>query len=101
MSDTTAAHALVEAVSDVDGLADVVDALGCGTTAAEPWRAAVADFVLEGLCALRKISRTDEGRLLGTPPATKARHAADPQSRQLLDDDDEEPVPKGKKKYYN
>ena len=101
LSDTTAAHALVEAVSDVDGLADVVDALGCGTTAAEPWRAAVADFVLEGLCALRKISRTDEGRLLGTPPATKARHAADPQSRQLLDDDDEEPVPKGKKKYYN
>ncbi len=33
--------------------------------ARSPARASIADFILEGLCALKKISRTDDGRLLG------------------------------------
>jgi hypothetical protein len=65
----------------------------------EPLRAALADFVLEGLCALRKITRTDEGRLLGTPSAGRAKSAETRHLEQLMEDD--EPAVKGKKKYYN
>ena len=64
-------------------------------------RAAVADFVLEGLCALKKISRTDEGQLFASPsPARPREREPKPRSiEQLMEDD--EPTVKGKKKYYN
>ena len=58
---------------------------------AEPLRAAVADFVLEGLCALKKISRTDEGRLFASAPPA-ARQARQPRRatlEQLMEEDDE------------
>ena len=56
-------------------------------------------MVLEGLCALKKISRTDNGRL-HAPPATGARKR-DPQREfdQIMNE--EEAALKGKKKYYN
>ena len=63
----------------------------------EPLRASIADLILEGLCALKKISRSDEGRLFGTPSAPRPRQEAR-QPETLLDD---EPAVKGKKKYYN
>jgi hypothetical protein len=73
--------------------------LGAGGRDAEPARAAAADFLLEGLCALKKISRTDEGRLFGTPAATRPR--SEPRVVESLTEDDDEPVGRGKKKYYN
>ncbi len=63
-------------------------------------RAAVADFILEGLCALKKISRTDEGQLHATPGPTGPRERTEERTIQSLMDEDETPV-KGKKKYYN
>ena len=67
--------------------------------ASAPLRASLADFVLEGLCALRKITRTDDGRLLGTPAPSRSKSADARHLEQLMDDD--EPAAKGKKKYYN
>ena len=64
-----------------------------------PLRASLADFVLEGLCALRKITRTDEGRLLGTPSPSRSKNSESRHLEQLMEDD--EPAAKGKKKYYN
>ena len=56
--------------------------------------------MLEGLCALKKISRTDEGRLSGAPGrADAAAPRASATIEQLMEDD--EPTAKGKKKYYN
>ena len=64
-----------------------------------PHLAAAVDFVLEGLHAQKRISRTDSGRLYATAPVRE-----DPRrSIEALMDDDEEDTPTGgrKKKYYN
>ena len=98
LSDTTPAADLLAAIDDIDGFDAVLAALGAGAQDPEPVRAAAADFVLEGLCALKKISRTDEGRLFGSPAAPRPR--PEPKNLdELLEDD--EPAVKGKKKYYN
>lgn len=100
LSDVTAAGALLELVGPVPGLLQAVDRLGDGSGTPDTVRASVADFVLEGLCALRRISRSDEGRLLGTSPAPRPK----PERRAFegLDDlEDDELAPKGRKKYYN
>ena len=98
LSDTASAADLLAAVAPIDGFGRALAALGGGDRLADPGRAAVADFILEGLCALKKISRTDDGRLLGTP--TQARPRPEPQGLDQLMEDDE-PAVKGKKKYYN
>ena len=98
LADTTPAAALLEAVQRIDGFDRALATLGATPRDAEPARAAVADFLLEGLCALKKISRTDEGRLFGTTPA---RARPEPRVVESLTDDDDEPVGRGKKKYYN
>jgi magnesium chelatase subunit I len=97
LADTTPAAALLDTVQRIDGVEAALAALGGGTRETEPSRAAVADFLLEGLCALKKISRTDEGRLFGTTPA---RPRGEPRVVEPLTDDDDEPVARGKKKYY-
>ncbi len=63
---------LLGAVHAVDGLDRVTAVAGVPPQASEPLRAAAADFVLEGLCALKKISRTDEGRLQAVPARGRA-----------------------------
>jgi magnesium chelatase subunit I len=99
LSDTSPAADLVEVTDHIDGFEAVITALGVRPQDPEPLRAAVADFVLEGLCALKKISRTDEGRLFGTPAAAP-RPRPEPKTLDELMEDDE-PAVKGKKKYYN
>jgi magnesium chelatase subunit I len=100
LSDTAPATVLLERVEPIKGLARAMAALGVRESKpSDPMRAALADFVLEGLCALRKITRTDEGRLLGTPSPGRAKSAEARHLEQLLEDD--EPAVKGKKKYYN
>jgi magnesium chelatase subunit I len=99
LTDTSSAVDLLQAVASIDGFDDVAGALGAGPRASEPLRAAVSDFILEGLCALKKISRTDQGQLFATP-AVRQRERPDQRSIEQLMQDDESPV-KGKKKYYN
>jgi magnesium chelatase subunit I len=101
LTDSTGSTTLLQAVEGVDGLARAVGALGLNLKDGEPARASATDFVLEGLCALRKISRTEEGTLLATPSERKPRDPRQERAAEaLMDEDDEAPV-KGKKKFYN
>jgi magnesium chelatase subunit I len=103
LSDTTAAEQLLVATDSIDRFDDVLDAFAGSESASMPMRAAVADFVLEGLCALRKISRTDSGQLFASPPQNRAR-PPQPDARtleDLMEDDDEQQVRGRKKKFYN
>jgi hypothetical protein len=77
-----------------------IDALGGRTADNDPARASIADFILEGLCAMKKISRTDEGRLYAQPQAAKPHPRDERRTLEQLMEEDETPV-KGKKKYYN
>jgi magnesium chelatase subunit I len=105
LSDTTPAGVLLETVTDIPGVADAIAGLGAGADAPDAVRAAAADFLLEGLCALRRISRSDEGRLLGSSSTPKPK--AQPVRFEDLDDEDEDAddgsMPRGRKKkrYYN
>jgi magnesium chelatase subunit I len=98
LSDTSSAADLLDAVEPIDGFSRVTAAIGARDPDADPLRASVADFVLEGLCALKKISRSEDGRLLGSPTPQRVR--AEPRNLDQLMEDDE-PTVKGKKKYYN
>ncbi|HXT71926.1 MAG TPA: hypothetical protein VN700_19385 [Vicinamibacterales bacterium] len=101
LSDTSSAEQLLEAVSDIDRFDDVLDTLAGGEGGDAPTRAAVADFILEGLCALRKISRTEGGQLFASPPQAKSRdRQPDPRTLEELLDDDEQSRGR-KKKFYN
>jgi magnesium chelatase subunit I len=99
LSDSTSSAALLDAVAEIDGLQRGAAALGLSATDPAS-RAAISDFVLEGLCALKKISRTDEGRLLAVPSERKNRDPRQERVEMMMEDQDEAPV-KGKKKFYN
>lgn len=104
LSDTTGAERLLESIAGVSEFHDVLPHLRIPVGTSDGARASLADFVLEGLCATKKISRTDEGRLEGSPQERKPRRERDEESdlRAMLEED-EEPGgrPKGRKKYYN
>jgi magnesium chelatase subunit I len=101
LADSTGSAALLQAVQGVDGLARAVAALGLNLKDGEPARASAADFVLEGLCALRKISRTEKGTLLATPTERKPRDPRQDRAVEALMEDDDEAPARGKKKFYN
>jgi magnesium chelatase subunit I len=102
LSDTSSSDALLDAVDDIDQFSEVLAEFQ-GASAPAPVRAAAADFILEGLCALRKISRTEGGQLFASPPAAKPRERQiDPRSIEALmaeDEDDDQPRGRRKKTY--
>jgi magnesium chelatase subunit I len=100
LADTMSAADLLRAVDPIEGFGRLMAALGAHKGDPEPVRAAVADFALEGLCALKKISRTEAGRLLGAPTSSPARGRQEARTLEDLMDEDE-PAARGKKKYYN
>ena len=70
---------------------------GSGAGAPAPAVASAIDFVLEGLYAQKKISRSDErGYAAGTEPAARR-----PSRREEQAVEEEIRLPGGKKKYYN
>jgi magnesium chelatase subunit I len=99
LSDTAPAAQVLAAVESIDGFDRLSAAVGATDRSSDQLRASVADFILEGLCALKRITRTDEGRLQGSP-ATSTRGRAESRAFESLIDD-EAPSGKGKKKYYN
>ncbi|HWB16783.1 MAG TPA: hypothetical protein VG538_10285 [Vicinamibacterales bacterium] len=99
LSDTSPAADLLAAVDRIAGFDRVATAIGARAEDANALRASVADFILEGLYALKRISRTDDGKLMGAPAPARPRPEA--RSVESLLDDDDEPAGKGKKKYYN
>jgi magnesium chelatase subunit I len=99
LTDTTSAAEVLEQAAQVQGLVDLAHEAGVPADADAPLLAAVIDFVLEGLYALKKISRNDE----------RGYHASEtgvrrPLHKPLAPDDEpaaERGRGQGRKKYYN
>ena len=82
----------------MQGLLELVGQIGIGTDTPPPVVASAVDFILEGLYALKKISRTDEWQYQGAEPARRPIRAAAPDPTL----DRELPLTgTSKKKYYN
>jgi len=95
LGDMAPAAELVAAAKDVQGLDAAASHIG--GAAEPPRRAAAIDFVLEGLCALKRISRADSGRLTAAEP----RRPREAPARGMEVFEEEEVMPRGRKKYYN
>ena len=98
LSDVTPAHDVVEQTAGVQGLRELAERAGVAPDAPVPAVASAIDFVLEGLCAQRKISRSDERGYQAVEPSSSRR----PTRREEQVMEEEFRVPgQGKKKYYN
>jgi magnesium chelatase subunit I len=97
VDDTLASSDLLARTSEVQGLHELTRHAGVAPDAPAPQRAAAIDFILEGLYAQKKITRSDEWQYQGAePPRQRPRPMA---AEAALDR--EVPFPGGKKKYYN
>ena len=96
VDDTLDAAELLRRTAPVQGLRDLTTHAGLAPDAPAPRMAAAVDFILEGLYAQKKITRSEEFQYQGAePPRRPTRQAPDP----MLDHDI--PAAGGKKKYYN
>jgi magnesium chelatase subunit I len=95
VDDTLSARELLSRTEQVQGLQDLARQIA-GKRPSEAVLASAVDFVLEGLYAQRKISRTDEGQFSAAEPMKRTG----PRIAEPLGDRDF-PVQGGKKKYYN
>ena len=96
ISDTTGSEDLLEQVQQIQGLMELAERAGVKRTDPAPVVASAVDFVLEGLYAQKKISRTDEWQYQAAEPARRATRATE----QFFDPN--LPLPgASKKKYYN
>jgi magnesium chelatase subunit I len=96
-ADTASAKELLAQAKGVQGLVELAEHLKIGPKAPEPVVASAVDFILEGLYAQKKISRSDER---GYYAAEQPRR----QSTRTTERDLDEGIPmpgSGKKKYYN
>jgi magnesium chelatase subunit I len=81
----------------VQGVAALAERAGAAPGAAAPQVASAIDFILEGLCAQRKISRSEERGYQAAEAAPRR-----PTRREETLIDEELQMPRGgKKKYYN
>ena len=77
LSDTTAAPRIVAQTRGVQGLRELAERTGLPRRRVRAGVASAIDFVLEGLCAQQKISRSDErGYTAGAESAPRRRRAA-------------------------
>ncbi|HEY2908290.1 MAG TPA: hypothetical protein VGJ29_20460 [Vicinamibacterales bacterium] len=97
LADTTPAADVITQTRALQGLGDLAVRAGAAPGAAAPVVASAIDFVLEGLHAQKKISRSDER---GYAAADSSPRRPNRREEQLMDE--EVQVPRGaKKKYYN
>ena len=96
-SDTTSSESFLADVAEIHGLLELAAHAGIASGDPPPQIAAAVDFVLEGLCAQRKISRADGG---GYEAVEKPRPPAQPAEPPFAP---RQQMPRGgnKKKYYN
>ncbi|MEO5897696.1 MAG: sigma 54-interacting transcriptional regulator [Vicinamibacterales bacterium] len=97
VDDTLPAGELLTRTAAVQGLDALATVAGVTRDAPEPVRAAGVDFVLEGLYAQKRISRSDEFRYQGVEQPRRPVRAQQPDAMI----DRETPLTGGKKKYYN
>jgi len=97
VEDTLPASELLKRTSVVQGLHELAQNAGTGDRPSGPRLAAAVDFVLEGLYAHKKISRTDDRQYQGV------EHLRRPQRNVPADGllERELPMAGNKKKYYN
>jgi magnesium chelatase subunit I len=97
VDDTLPASELLERTQDVQGLRELAAQAGIAERAPDPVVASAVDFVLEGLYAQKKISRSDEFQYQGAEPPRRGPRgtAADAIVEREL------PLRGEKKKYYN
>jgi magnesium chelatase subunit I len=99
LSDTTSAAEVIALTRGVQGLRELAEQAGLPSGAPAPEVASAIDFVLEGLYAQKKISRSDDrGYSAGAETAPTSRR---PARREDQAPDEEIRIPGSKKKYYN
>jgi magnesium chelatase subunit I len=96
LSDTMPADEVVAKAKGVQGLLDLAQHAGLPPGASAPQLASAIDFVLEGLYAQKKISRSDERGYAAADGAPRR-----PSRRDEPSLDEEIRMPGAKKKYYN
>jgi magnesium chelatase subunit I len=96
LGDTTPADEVVSRTGGVQGLRELAERAGLAPGAAAPTVASAIDFVLEGLYAQKKISRSEERGYAANETAPRR-----PSRREETAMDEEIRLPTGKKKYYN
>ena len=96
VDDALPAAELVARTAQVQGLHEAARSAGVGKKPGEPLLASAIDFVLEGMYAQRKISRSVEGQFHAAEQAKRpVARTMDPLSEREL------PLTGTKKKYYN
>ena len=96
LTDTTSAEDVVSQANGVQGLREIASHAGLTPNSPAPLVASAIDFVLEGLCAQKKISRNDDRGYSANEPAPR-RQAR----REEPTIDESFQIPGNKKKYYN
>jgi magnesium chelatase subunit I len=97
IDDTLPSDELLSRASQVQGLRELASHAGIADRAQPPVVASAVDFILEGLYAQKKISRSDEFNYQGAEPPRRAPRtvAAEPMADRDIQ------IPGNKKKYYN
>ena len=96
LSDSTSADDVVRLTGGVQGLRELANCAGVPPGAGAPAVASAIDFVLEGLYAQKKISRSDDRGYAANESAPRR-----PGRREDTTVEEEIRMPTGKKKYYN
>jgi magnesium chelatase subunit I len=96
LGDNTSADDVIAQTRGVQGLRELAERSGLVKGAAAPAVASAIDFVLEGLCAQKKISRSEERGYAAADSAPRR-----PSRREEQSMEEEIQMPRGKKKYYN
>jgi magnesium chelatase subunit I len=96
LEDCTSAEDVIALTKSLQGIRELAERAGLAKGAPAPAVASAIDFVLEGLYAQKKISRTDERGYSAVEPTQRR-----PTRREEQAMDEEIRIPSGKKKYYN
>lgn len=97
LDESVTSAAMVEQLTPIQGLMEKLRALGLGASEPDAVRASAAEFVLEGLYAHRRITRSEERGL--SAEARKQREGKEPRERR--EDDDEFPQRERQRRKYN
>jgi magnesium chelatase subunit I len=100
LGDGVSARELVAQARQVQGLVDLASRAGIAPDAPAPTVAAAIDFVLEGLYSQKRIGRSDDRGYHGSEGVRRAP-AAPPRTPTISADDEDDELPRKKKRYYN